>query len=184
MKITDQKRNITNGIIVLVLLVAVDPLMAQTCNSAIIPSAPDSRYQDNGDGTVSDLKTGLMWQQCSAGQSGNGCATGSLLSYSWDHALQYPQTLNSSGGFAGYTDWYLPNLNELESLVEEACYTAINLNLFPNTSNDLYWSASPNANYTEKAWYVHFGNGRDGNQGSRHGSRDDSNHVRLVRIGQ
>jgi len=46
----------------------------QTCNEAVRSTAPDSRFQDNGNGT--DLATGLIWKQCPEGQSGAGCAAG------------------------------------------------------------------------------------------------------------
>jgi len=112
---------------------------------------------------VTDTKTGLMWAQCSEGQSttSTACDTGSVTnSYTWQQALQQAETLNNSGGFASYTDWRLPNRNELLSLVEYQCYTpAINENLFPNTpSTDGYWSSSPGT-FSTFAWYV---SGRDG----------------------
>lgn len=59
------------------------------------------RYQDNGDGTVSDLVTGLMWQQ-SPGPK-----------------MTYAQALTSLDSFylAGYSDWRLPTIKELYSLI-------------------------------------------------------------------
>lgn len=73
--------------------------VAQTCKSAIKATAPDIRYTDNGNGTVTDNQTGLMWKQCSEGQSGIDCATESATTYyTWQAALQTPQTLNLSGG--------------------------------------------------------------------------------------
>ncbi len=153
---------------------------AQTCVTAIPPSAPDERYIDHGDGTVSDLSTGLMWQRCSAGQSGADCATGSASSYTWQQALQHPQALNAAGGFAGYSDWRLPNLKELSSLIEQQCYIpAINLSVFPATGSSLYWSASPYAFDSSFAWYVLFSSGSSGLN-----SRSNNYHVRLVRAGQ
>jgi hypothetical protein len=63
----------------------------------------DHNYVDNGDGTVSDLSTGLQWQQSDS-------ATG----LSWSNALAYAENLK----LGGYQDWRLPNAKELQSLVD------------------------------------------------------------------
>ncbi len=166
----------------LLLLVALPStvLQAQDCNSAISRTAPDSRYQDHGDGTVSDKLTGLMWMQCSIGQSGKGCTSGEVAKFTWNAALQQAETLNSQGGFAGYSDWRLPNIKELRSLRELACRdSAINLKYFPNTPGNYYWSSSP-ATTSDSAWHVYFGDST-----SMRGGRDYLLYlVRLVRGGQ
>ncbi|MCI5219362.1 MAG: DUF1566 domain-containing protein [Candidatus Electrothrix sp. LOE2] len=153
----------------------------QTCQPDSIPaSTPDSRLVDNGNGTITDLKTGLMWKQCLEGVSGNLCETGSPSSFTWQEALQQPGVVNNAGGFAGYTDWRLPNIRELDTLVEEQCYDpAINLNRFPNTPSSGVWSGSPNAGYSDGAWLVNFNGGSSG-----YGGRVNYDAVRLVRGGQ
>lgn len=60
-------------------------------------------FQDNGDGTITDLATGLMWQQ-----------TDSMDTYNWEDALSYAEDLS----LAGYDDWRLPNAKELQSIVD------------------------------------------------------------------
>lgn len=60
-------------------------------------------FIDNGDGTVSDLATGLMWQQSDDGVARN-----------WKEALEYSENLE----LAKYTDWRLPNAKELQSIVD------------------------------------------------------------------
>ena len=50
---------------------------------------PASRYTVNNNGTVTDTATGLMWQQCSAGLSGNACGVGSASSFTWQQALEH-----------------------------------------------------------------------------------------------
>lgn len=65
-----------------------------------ISASPD--YVDNSDGTVSDLQTGLMWQQ----------QVGEKVTYS--QALAGAETFN----LAGYSDWRLPNIKELYSLID------------------------------------------------------------------
>ena len=75
---------------------------------------PDSRYLVNGtQGTVLDIATDLMWQQCVAGRSGTDCATGTATLLGWQGALEHA----ANSAFAGYTDWRLPSIAELRSLV-------------------------------------------------------------------
>jgi len=152
---------IWTGLIFLLFSLVTWMVQAQTCHPESIPaSTPDSQLQDNGDSTVTDLKTGLMWKQCVEGQSGSDCARGSAETFSWQQALQRAQTVNSSGGFAGFTDWRLPNIKELRSLVEQQCQDpAINMTRFPATSSDGVWSSSAvagYAGYSSFAWDVNF----------------------------
>ncbi len=63
----------------------------------------ENQFQDNGDGTVTDLATGLMWQQADDGNGRN-----------WEDALAYAEELS----LAGYDDWRLPNAHELQSIVD------------------------------------------------------------------
>lgn len=63
-------------------------------------------YRDNGDGTVTDLVTGLMWQQ--------GFAPDKLT---YDQALDYVRAVNAQG-LAGYRDWRLPTIKQLYSLID------------------------------------------------------------------
>ncbi len=148
------------------------------CKTNSIPaSTPDSQLIDNGD-TVTDSKTGLMWKKCVEGLSGTHCENGSADSFTWQQALQQPRTVNNAGGFADYTDWRLPNINELISIVEEQCSDpAINLSRFPNTPSSVVWSGSPVA-VSDYAWSVGFGSGS-----SDFSIRDTSISVRLVRGG-
>ena len=60
-------------------------------------------FADNGDGTVTDEATGLMWMQNDSG-----------LGYNWQDALAHAEETN----FAGHDDWRLPNVKELQSLVD------------------------------------------------------------------
>ncbi len=62
-----------------------------------------NQFQDNGNGTISDQATGLMWTQADSGQALN-----------WQEALAWAEELS----FAGYDDWRLPNAKELQSLVD------------------------------------------------------------------
>ena len=60
-------------------------------------------FADNGDGTVTDSATGLMWAQADSG-----------MTMDWETALAYAE----SNSLAGYSDWRLPSAKELQSLVD------------------------------------------------------------------
>ena len=147
---------------------------AQTCNSNVVRSAPDSRYQLlNSNTEAKDLRTGLVWSRCSLGQSwtGSTCA-GDVKAYTWKEATS---AVNALGG-----NWRLPDIKELQSLVEEACYEpAINSTIFPLTLNG-YWSASPISTGNESLmWRVYFYDGSAGDTGM-----SPSLYVRPVRYSQ
>ncbi len=162
------------------LLVISSAVQAQTSNANMPASTPDSQLTDNGNGTVTDTKTGLVWKKCMEGVSGATCNSGSAGAFTWQTALQQPGVVNDNGGFAEYSDWRLPNIKELRSIVEEKCVDpAINLTKFPNTPSSVVWSGSPYAFYSDFAWYVYFYNGY-----SSFNYRYYYIQVRLVRGGQ
>ncbi|MEZ7860956.1 MAG: DUF1566 domain-containing protein [Aeromonadaceae bacterium] len=149
------------GLIFLLFSLVAGTAQAQVCKPESIPaSTPDSQLQDNGDGTVTDLKTGLMWKQCAEGQSGSGCAEDTANDTAteypmWQNALLRAQEVNTGGGFAGFTDWRVPNIKELASLVEHQCTgPAINLTRFPNTPSSYFGSSSIQAGRSAYFWTV------------------------------
>lgn len=147
------------------------------CVTNITESTPDSQLTDNVDFTVTDKATKLMWKQCSEGLNNDATCTGSRIIYDWQSSLEIPVTLNAGGGFAGYTDWRLPNIKELASIIDEACSSpAINTTRFPNNTNDRFWSSSPTSNDVNRSWFVNFSNGQLGQT-----SRGQDYRVRLVR---
>jgi hypothetical protein len=135
--------------------------------SAMLLSCPMAQagYIDNGDGTVTDNGTGLMWQQATAPGT-----------YTWQQALAYCENLD----LAGYTDWRLPTVKELESLADYSRYIpAINTTYFPDTVASLYWSSTTFAYSTNYAWYLNFLVGC-----VYLNYKSDFNYVRAVRSGQ
>jgi hypothetical protein len=69
------------------------------------------RFVDNGDGTVSDLETKLMWKQTDSYQDTSKWVN-------WFRALEYLKGLNLQS-FGGHTDWRMPNVEEAEGLYDE-----------------------------------------------------------------
>lgn len=113
--------------------------------------ADSLRYSSNNDGTVTDRYTGLMWQRCPAGYSldDNGtpgdlgddeCQAGGTPDLNWQQALQQAAADSS----ATHTDWRLPNIKELDSIVALSCHSpAIESEPFPDTPAASFWSATP-----------------------------------------
>ena len=162
--------------LVLMLAITMSPALAQTCRDDIPSSAPDSRFSDNGDSTVTDRATGLIWKQCAEGLSGADCLTGTATTFTWQAALQHA----ADADFAGSSLWRLPNKKELASLVEQRCHVpAINSRFFPNTPSSYFWSSSPDADYPLDVWSFHFATGDEENSRNYYAL-----HVRLVRDGQ
>ena len=101
-------------------------------------------YTDNGDGTVTDNVTGLMWQQVVPS-----------IKYAWADAVAYCPTLT----LAGDSDWRLPSVIELSSIVDSGQLSpSINPTYFRSTPADRFWSASP-AGSPSYAWYGNFDSG-------------------------
>lgn len=149
---------------------------AQICQTnSVFSSTPTSRFTISNDGTVNDTKTGLTWKKCSEGQVGTDCSTGNASSYSWQGALKQVKNINDNGGFAGYKDWRLPNIKELNSIIEDQCNPSINLTVFPQTQN-VYWSSSPNAYNSGSSWSVGFNDGLSG-----FNNKNSNYFIRLVR---
>jgi len=148
--------------------------LAQTCNPNIPLTKLDSRYTYNTAGDeVTDSVTGLVWKRCAEGMSWSGSScTSAATNFNWEGALAQAASVAQATGLA----WRMPNLKELKSLVETACYDqAINQTAFPSTPT-YTWSASPNAGYAGVAWYVGFGGGL-----AYWGSKPSYYSVRLVR---
>ena len=69
-------------------------------------------FNDNGDGTVTDKATGLMWMKVDSGELKAGKNKDGKLN--WQEALDWAENLE----YAGYSDWRLPNVKELQSIVD------------------------------------------------------------------
>ena len=96
-------------------------------------------------GTVSDNNTGLMWQK----QDDN-------VQRTWESALSYCESLTLSG----YPDWRLPDIKELQTIVDYASYNpAVDTLIFPGTNSVSYWSSTTDDAYNDSAWTLNFSDG-------------------------
>jgi len=134
---------------------------------------PDPRFTTNGspslaDTTITDNLTGLVWASNANimptrdpgwdkdALVNDGCVT-------WQHALDYVAKLNGEN-YLGHSDWYLPNVNELESLVnageENGSAVWLKTQGFTNVATADYWSSTNSPVYTYDAWYVEVSSGQ------------------------
>lgn len=104
------------------------------------PTLLPNHFMDNGNGTTTDLVTDLLWQQIPYSDS-----------ITWEQALTLADTLT----FAGYSDWRLPNIKELQSINDESLINpSINQIFFNGINVNRYWSSTSLPNQTTKAWYL------------------------------
>jgi hypothetical protein len=96
-------------------------------------------YIDNADGTVTDSGTGLIWQKCTVGRTGATCTGGAVTLMDWDDALAACNSLS----LASQTDWRLPSVRELNSLVDlRGSEPLIDQTAFPSTAFNQYWTST------------------------------------------
>ena len=144
---------------ILLIIIGVSSLMAIVVGD----------FTRNASGVVTDSRTHLEWQD---DYSNNG---GSIKNTTWRNAIDYCVNLNLDGN----TDWRLPNLNELTSLVDDVKYNPAINPTFVNTNSNDYWSSTTYASNYDSAWIVSFGYGfQNGN------TKDYNYYVRCVRAGQ
>ncbi len=152
----------------------------QACDSSA-SSLPSARFQDNGDGTVTDVESKLMWMRCSSGQqwSGNRC-TSTAADYGWADAQRHADQVSREGA-AFFNDWRVPSLRELATITDRGCKNPrTNVSVFPGTPAAAYWSSTPRPGETagERALGLSFGA-----EGVVLARKDERLHVRLVRTG-
>lgn len=140
------------------------------------PAGVQMSYRDNGDCTITDLVTGLMWSKCgSANQtcSGGACVMTTTNTYTWENAI----TACEDYTMAGYNDWRLPNIKELFSLVRYSGSAPYIDSVFSCVSGS-YWSSTTYVPYTTYAMLVYFVNGY-----ANFSLKTNSFYVRCVRAG-
>jgi len=130
----------------------------------------EGRYVDNGDGTVTDACTGLMWQKDTADASGDG-SIGPEDGLTWQDALNYCDGLT----FAGYDDWRLPSISELLSIVDYGRFSPAIDPVFRGVP-EWYWSSTTGILDPDFAWDVYLWGGI-----SNGGDKHNRLYVRAVR---
>ena len=158
-------------------------------------------YEDNGDGTITDLNTGLMWEK----KSDDGGLHDKGNTYPWwsttvDAIWDWLDDVNAEGGtgFAGYSDWRIPNVKELHSLSDyerrapsidpvfnTGCGGGCTVTTCSCTAASSTWSATTIPVFTNRAVTVNFTDGSVSSDITFASNRKRllSLHVRAVRGG-
>ena len=133
---------------------------------------PNPRFTDNNDGTVTDHLTGLQWIKELHQLPGN---SDSML---WEDAIDYCEILV----YAGYSNWRVPNVNELRSLLHLGSTPYAWLNNantpFSGINSGYYWTSTTRAATPTYAWFVAINNGE-----VSYLPKDDTRYVWPVRTG-
>ncbi len=166
----------------------------QKCLAQMVQK-PDSLYQDNFDGTVTDVETALIWQKCSLGyqwkankeddpfddscvkiksKQKNVIASRFDWTQAQDEVLSFNEKTDGSDVEANA--WRIPEADELMSLTDAGCSSpSINARFFPATQNTLYWTGTELEEADDKAYLVYFSHASQINL-----SKDRNYAVRLV----
>jgi len=123
------------------------------------------KYKDNGNGTITDKVTRLIWEKKSDDDSIHDKDT----TYTWDNAFAVHVAGLNTGNFAGHHDWRVPNVKELQSIID---YENSNPAVDPAFNNNCsggctvltcsctraseYWSSSTSALSPASTWLVDF----------------------------
>jgi hypothetical protein len=185
--------------------VTIDEILTAVNNALSGCPLPGPRLLDNGDGTVTDTKTGLLWEK----KSDDGSVHDQDNTYTWSTGspaynpdgtafTSFLATLNSAPCFAKHCDWRLPTMTELQSLVayerwapaidpvfNAACDPDCTVLTCSCTSlDDFYWSSTPMAEIPSvDAWNVGFNQGVVNLYPKTFGSLPGGSYARAVRGG-
>jgi hypothetical protein len=179
--------NIKNGVNIFGVTGTIQPPPLKTGQTTAYSTGSDGDLQkgasqsftDNGDGTITDNTTGLMWEK----KSDDGSIHDWDNTYTWGMSSSpftmngtmvttFLAALNAGGGFAGHTDWRIPNRHELDSIanLENAfpavssafntgCAASCTVTSCSCTKSFDYWSSSTYQDSPDSAWIVYFGDG-------------------------
>jgi hypothetical protein len=135
---------------------------------------PNPRFTDNNDGTVTDNLTNLVWLK-NANCDGTRNWTTALADA---NGLANGQCGLTDGSVAG--DWWLPNIRQLQSLVDygQNGPALPSGHPFTGVQSSYYWSSTTYAGFTDFAWYV------DMTSAACSAFKTNTYHVWPVRAGQ
>ncbi len=101
-------------------------------------------YKDNGDGTITDSITGLIWQKEDGGEM------------TWEQAKQYADSLS----LGGFENWRLPTSHELFSTIDHGRFgPALNTTYFTKSLAEYWWTGATRADDPARIWAVNAGGG-------------------------
>lgn len=141
--------------------------MASCSEESVTVAGQDGSYEDipnarsfvgpaahdtfDSDYTTYDNVTGLVWMACTQGQElTDAICDGSAIGMTWEEGIDSCEALNSlnSGtGYAGISDWRLPTISELRTLVNYGeSDPAVDARYFPDTASFWYWSFDEHRN--------------------------------------
>jgi len=118
---------------------------ARVVRDITTPTVISNHFTDNGDGTITDNLTQLIWQKAP-----------NISAVTWENAIAHAENLS----LASATDWRLPNLKELQSLNDESVTNpSANTTFFPTIGVHNYWSSTSVQNQPANAgfWNTQFG---------------------------
>lgn len=145
-------------------------------------------YVNNGNGTITDSVTGLVWEKLDDAGGIHDIDN----TYSWTTAFSDKiAKLNKAPCFAGHCDWRLPNANELQDIVDYGrtllaihpvftapCPPGCSIATCSCTNTDIYWTSTTYQAYLDVAWVVSFVYGYGGGA-----DKTEFHYVRAVRGG-
>jgi Protein of unknown function (DUF1566) len=147
------------------LVLAIMPGIAQAQGRGAAPPSPAGRFVDNGDDTITDTMTGLMWEKKTTAV-GSGPSAMDVRDvdnrFTWEYAMNdYVDRLNgrliafaTDGAFARRTDWRIPTMQELQTIVEPSAPGRMHAAFGPNAPAS-YWTSSRRLlGPTAVPWYV------------------------------
>jgi len=157
-------------------------LLALALSSNFVTPAWATLNFNSSNNTVTDSTTSLVWDRCAYGLSSSTCTTGVVFYDTWVNALAAATSANNSN-YRGFSDWRVPNKNELESIAKIDTYTAgvpaIDTTAFPATPVDWFWTSTSFVPDPTGVWVVAFVHGN-----TYAGGKAYPNYLRLVRGGQ
>ena len=130
----------------------------------IMNISANASFSRSSVGIVTDSLTKLQWQDDTIGTTIN-----------WTGAISRCEALT----LGGFSDWRLPNIKELQSIVDDTKANPAIVTAFVNTANNLYWSSTTSNNSSTVVWFIYFGYGN-----TYRYDKYFSYYVRCVRAGQ